>query len=41
MNLTIEEINQIIDALSAKPYAQVFQLINKLALAAQQKGSES
>ncbi len=30
INLTLEETNQILDALGQLPYVQVFQLVNKI-----------
>lgn len=37
VHLTIEEINMIIERLSNLSYAQVYQTINKLALATKQE----
>ncbi|MEG4144670.1 hypothetical protein [Microcoleus sp. Pol12B5] len=30
INLTIEEVNKILDSLGNRPYIEVFQLINKI-----------
>ena len=30
INLTIEEVNQILESLGQRPYVEVFQLINKI-----------
>jgi hypothetical protein len=30
INLTIEEVNKILDSLGQRPYIEVFQLINKI-----------
>ncbi len=30
INLTIEEVNKILESLGQKPYVEVFQLVNKI-----------
>ncbi len=30
LNLTVEEVNQILDALGTKPFKEVFELIGKI-----------
>ncbi len=35
LNLTLEEINQILDSLGDQPYKQVFELVNKIQAQAQ------
>ena len=35
INLTIEEINKILESLGQRPYVEVFQLINKIQAQAQ------
>jgi hypothetical protein len=35
LNLTIEEINQILDALGQMPYTRVFQVIDKIKIQAE------
>ena len=35
INLTLDEINQILKALGTQPYADVFQLINKIQMQAE------
>lgn len=30
INLTLEEVNQILESLGQRPYVEVFQLINKI-----------
>ena len=35
INLTIEEVNKILDSLGQQPYVEVFQLINKIQAQAQ------
>lgn len=35
INLTIEEVNQILDSLGERPYIEVFQLINKIKVQAE------
>lgn len=37
LTLELSEINQILDALGNQPYAQVFQLINKIQAQAEQQ----
>jgi len=37
LNLTLNEVNQILEALAEKPYREVFQLVTKIQ---QQAGSQ-
>jgi len=35
VTLTVEDVNRIVDVLSRQPYADVFQVVNRLRAAAQ------
>jgi hypothetical protein len=35
VNLTLEEVNQILESLGQRPYIEVFQLINKIKVQAE------
>lgn len=37
INLTLEEINQILESLGQQPYVDVFQLISKIKIQAEQQ----
>lgn len=37
LKLELNEVNQILEALGRQPYAQVFQLINKIQVQAEQQ----